>query len=285
MRNQSYYRDMDNPGCNIHHDGDPLVVNCSGYVCMDMPFITRHEYGRVDYYLQIMDTGHLLAYPDKEAEEFLPGMFIIHKPTTRYHYELLPGNNVGYFWVHYSGFHAGRLLHNLGIETNRIYNTDGSVKRRQRIAQSFECIFAEFINRRPGMDEACGALLTDIMVDLARGVDKLKMGEKRKLSSLSYLHQHFQENIRVKALADMEHLSESRYREVFRQHTGFSPTDYRTALRIQYACDQLAKTDSSITKIAADCGYDDVLYFLRIFKQKKGITPGSYRNQHRYEPV
>jgi len=103
----------------------------------------------------------------------------------------------------------------------------------------------------------------------------------RKLETLAYLHSHFREETRIAELASMEHLSESRYRTVFRRHTGVSPGEYRIALRMQHACELLSQTDITVTEIAADCGYTDVLYFLRIFKNKIGMPPGEYRAQSR----
>jgi len=277
MEQQSYYRTLDNDGCSVRHDGDPLVVNCAGYARMSTPFVTNAAQGRQDYYLQIMAEGALTAYPDGLEQPFSAGMFVIYPPLTPYRYSLAQGEQMGYYWIHFSGFHAARLLMKLGLQTNRLYLTDNSEKRAARIRTGFESVFAEFINRRPGMDEACGSLLTGILVDLARGVDRLTTGEKRRLPSLAYLHKHFREDIRIEELAAMEHLSVSRYRAVFRLHTGYSPSEYRTALRLQYACDQLAKTDATVSRIAADCGYPDVLYFLRLFKLHKGITPSEYR--------
>ena len=141
----------------------------------------------------------------------------------------------------------------------------------------FARLFAEFANRRPGFDEACAALLSGILVELARGVDRAAAGPMRKLESVAYLHSHYREEVRVAELAAMEHLSESRYRAVFHQQMGTSPLDYRTALRLQHACQLLALTNRSVTEIAAECGYADPLYFMRLFHQKKQMPPGEFR--------
>lgn len=280
MEQQSYYRDIDNPGCDMPHEGEPLVLNCAGVCYIKEPFNNKSAQGRTDYYLQYMTKGCLTAWPMDTPQDFTEGMFVIYSPHTPYRYELAPGEEMQYYWIHFSGFHVVHLLRNLGIETNRIYLTDGSDKRKTRILSRFRQIFTEFMTFRPGADDSLGALLTQILVDLARGVDKLTTGEKRKLESLQYLHSHYREDTSIASLAQMEHLSVSRYRDVFRKQTGFSPMDYRTALRMQHACDLLSMTDSTITKIGEECGYPDVMYFIRIFKQKKGLTPGEYRKQY-----
>ncbi len=280
MEQQGYYRSGSVMDSNVQSSEEPLIVNCTGIAYLEKPFSNRTVM-REDYYLQYMTDGRLTAYPDGQPKEFSRGMFIIYRPHMPYHYELAEGETMSYYWAHFTGFHAGRLLANLGLEPGRIYQTDGSDRQFERITGIFQRMFLEFINRRPGFDDACGALLTEILVRLARGADKIQAGEMRKLETLAYLHSHFREETRIAELASMEHLSESRYRTVFRRHTGVSPGEYRIALRMQHACELLSQTDITVTEIAADCGYTDVLYFLRIFKNKIGMPPGEYRAQSR----
>lgn len=281
MKTQSYYRDMTIVGCDIRSEGEPLQLNCAGIHSDDRPIAQHNVSGRQDFYLQYVTKGRLTVHSFGESQELTPGMFLIYRPRTPYRYEVLPGDTLTYFWAHFTGFHAGRLLSNLGVETNRLYRTEGGERQNARIIGEFGRLFAEFVHRRPGFDEASAAILSGILVQLARGADKAAAGPMRKLESVSYLHRHFREEVRVSELAAMEHLSESRYRTVFRFHTGMSPGDYRTALRLQYACHQLTLTDRTVTEIAADCGYSDPLYFMRIFRLKKNMTPGEYRERAR----
>jgi len=278
---QAYYRDMAVSGGNEKSEAQPLQVNCAGYYYSQKSFRQQIRSGRNDYYLQFVTEGRLIVKTFREPQELLPGMFTLYRPHTSYGYDLMPGDSIGYCWIHFTGFHAGRLLSNLGIETDRIGCTDATEKRMHRICGDFQRLFSEFVNRRPGFDDICGAILTEILVELARGEARASAGPRRKLESVAWLHSHYMEDHRIADLAAMEHLSESRYRDVFRRHTGLSPGDYRTALRLQHACEQLTVTDNTITEIAQDCGYTDVLYFMRIFKVKKGITPGEYRERSR----
>ena len=280
MEQQTYYRRGGVLESNMQSAEEPLIVNCTGIAYLDKPFANR-TMSRRDYYLQYMTHGQLTAYPEGKAEIFSRGMFIIYRPGMPYHYELAEGESMSYYWIHFTGFHAGRLLANLGLEPGRIYHTDGSTRQAERIEGLFRSMFGEFANRRAGFDDACGALLSRILVELTRGADKASVGEIRKLETVAYLHTHFREETCISDLAAMEHLSESRYRTVFHRHTGMSPGEYRIALRMQHACELLAQTDITAAEIAADCGYTDVLYFIRIFKKKIGVPPGEYRAQIR----
>lgn len=51
-------------------------------------------------------------------------------------------------------------------------------------------------------------------------------------------------------------------------------------VRLQYACQQLIMTNSSIKSICYDCGFDSLSYFYRLFKKHVGQTPVQYRKKN-----
>ncbi len=275
MENRSYYRNVALVDCSQQIDEEPLLVNCAGCCVFDSPFQTRNREGRADYYLQFVTHGRLQVWLENSLQVMEAGDFLLTRPRTPYSYFLPEGEKMGYLWVHFTGFHAGRLLSRLQLEPGRIYSADNIEKVKER----FEFLFGEFTNRQRGFDDACASRLTQILVCLSRAAATGTTDAGRKLTTLAWLHGHFADNISMGELAAMEHLSESRYRSVFRRQTGFSPSEYRIALRMQHACDLLATSGRSITDISAVCGYGDVLYFTRLFKQKIGVPPGEYRNR------
>lgn len=276
MESQSYYRFIDVESNNSADDSAPLIVNCVGYAYLDRPF--HSENTRQDYYIQFMDKGTLRLKQASGWTDFLPGQFIIHRRGTRYEYELPAGHEaMGYFWAHFTGFHVEKLLSNANIEPNRLYSVGGQNSNTKR---AFSGLFREFMMRDIGFEDSCAALLTGLIVELGRNVSSggmESMVKSRFAQSLSYIHSHYTADIKIGELAAMEHLSVSRFRDVFRIITGMSPAAYIISLRIQRACELLTTTDYTVTQISAICGYPDVLYFIRLFKRKTGVTPGAYR--------
>ncbi len=64
---------------------------------------------------------------------------------------------------------------------------------------------------------------------------------------------------------------------LFRQELHTTPNKYLTDLRLQSAADLLrGGTGRSITEIARMCGYNDPLYFSRMFKKRYGVSPREY---------
>ena len=94
---------------------------------------------------------------------------------------------------------------------------------------------------------------------------------------LNYINDHISEDIKRKVLADIAHLSETRFHYVFKDIMDMSPMDYLRTLRIQKAQQRLLTTNDSIAEIARDVGIENVFHFSKIFKNKFHMSPLHYR--------
>lgn len=66
-----------------------------------------------------------------------------------------------------------------------------------------------------------------------------------------------------------------------RRFLGLSPTQYINRIRIQHAAMLLSGTDRMLADVASDCGFENISYFHRLFREQYGTTPRSYRIRHR----
>lgn len=71
----------------------------------------------------------------------------------------------------------------------------------------------------------------------------------------------------------------SKFRKVFKDYTGFSPTQYFLRLKMEQAKDYLLSTSLSGKEIAFRLGFDSVSYFIKLFRQYHGQTPSEVRWQ------
>lgn len=93
----------------------------------------------------------------------------------------------------------------------------------------------------------------------------------------SYMEEHLAEDITLKDLASLTATNPQYLCRFFKEISGISPIQYLINRRIDMAAAMLLETDKSILAISMDCGFENVSYFIRKFKQKKGVTPGEYR--------
>lgn len=79
-------------------------------------------------------------------------------------------------------------------------------------------------------------------------------------------------------LARLVCMSYSKFRKIFKEYTGFAPSQYIQEVRINMAKEMLTNTSRSIKEIAFELGYENKDYFFTVFKKVVGITPANYRS-------
>ena len=88
---------------------------------------------------------------------------------------------------------------------------------------------------------------------------------------------HPTENYTTARLCDMAGLGETRFRKLFKEQTGKSPGEYLRDMRMTVAGRRLLLSSESVSDIAYSVGYEDVNFFIRVFKKHFGVTPNQYR--------
>ena len=91
------------------------------------------------------------------------------------------------------------------------------------------------------------------------------------------LDQHYLESLSVQALSEELQMSRSYLSEQFRKRAGCSIKTYVTRLRMKHACMRMIDHRLTIRSVAEECGYDDPLFFSRVFKKHYGMSPRQYQ--------
>ncbi len=100
-------------------------------------------------------------------------------------------------------------------------------------------------------------------------------------SMLEYIEMHYAEDLAVEDIANAVSISSSACLRCFRQMIGNSPMQYVKQLRIRKAAELLETTEKTAQDIALSCGFNDVSYFTKTFKELLGCTPTQYRRSFR----
>lgn len=94
---------------------------------------------------------------------------------------------------------------------------------------------------------------------------------------IKYIYDNYNKPLSIKELSRIAGYSEYHFIRFFKSQTGKTCTNFINALRIEKSLDLLINTNLSITDIAFNVGYDDVSYFIKIFKRLTCKTPSNYR--------
>lgn len=103
---------------------------------------------------------------------------------------------------------------------------------------------------------------------------------------MAQLHQILQANMGDTALsstlvAEKMFISQRQLNRKVKMLTNVDTATYIREFRILFAKQMLKNTDSSVTDIYIQCGFESPSYFSKIFKQSVGMTPTEYRKKNR----
>jgi len=92
-----------------------------------------------------------------------------------------------------------------------------------------------------------------------------------------YIQEHFHCSITRINIANRFNISPNHLSRMFRQQGHMTLADYITWVRIDRAKFILRKYPLRLNEVATRCGFQDVNYFFRVFKNRTGHTPSEYR--------
>ncbi|MBU1174635.1 MAG: arabinose operon transcriptional regulator AraC [Alphaproteobacteria bacterium] len=101
--------------------------------------------------------------------------------------------------------------------------------------------------------------------------------DERVLAACHLISQDLQRSASVSDIAQSVCLSPSRLSHLFRTHLGMGVIQWRECQRLQYAKQLLRVTNVPIKSLSQMVGYDDPLYFSRVFRRQVGMSPNSFR--------
>ena len=107
---------------------------------------------------------------------------------------------------------------------------------------------------------------------------ELRDGERIK-QMLRYMEEHFCEQLTMERVAASAAISPSECLRCFHSTIGITPIQYLKQYRIQRAAKLLAETSMKIVDVGTECGFQEMSYFARAFREIKGCTPSEFRKR------
>jgi len=100
-------------------------------------------------------------------------------------------------------------------------------------------------------------------------------------SIVSYIKQNYYQQISLQDVADSQYLTPEYLSKFFKVHMGMTFSKYLNEFRLAQAVKELIRTDNSVTKIAMNNGFPNLVAFNKVFREVYDTTPAEYRNQIR----
>ena len=125
------------------------------------------------------------------------------------------------------------------------------------------------------------ALIAEHMISIQTDISPKHLRDSERIKTmLQYIMDNYGKAIDTTAIARSASVSESECLRCFRAAIGTTPIRYLREYRIEQAANRLANSQASIADIAAGCGFQDISYFTKTFREMKGVTPKVYQKEH-----
>lgn len=262
---------------------NPLVVTSCGNYRMKTReiFETKRNKGRKDFQILYISAGRAHFFIDGEEHIVTAGNIVVYFPNEPQHYRYYKEEHTAVYWVHFTGSKVEEILEHYHIVKGNHIIYSGT-------SPDFQWMFGQIIQElqlcRPKYEEMLALHLYNILVLISRSLEinhKFTDAMEKDVSfAIYYFRENFNKEINIEEFAESKNISVGWFIRCFRQITGQTPLQYIINLRISNAQMLLETTDYSISQISESVGYENQLYFSRIFRKQTGFSPKEYRKNH-----
>ncbi|MBO5008010.1 MAG: helix-turn-helix transcriptional regulator [Clostridia bacterium] len=130
----------------------------------------------------------------------------------------------------------------------------------------------------------CTMIDNNLMVNTPGSFCKHSQCDDIKLC-IDYMNKNYHKKIKLAELASLIHISPNYFCNYFKDYTGTSPFGQLNYIRIRKACTLLSTGNDTIANIAKNCGFENMSFFIKKFKEVMGCTPSAYRKEMTNTPI
>ena len=278
------YVDEENP--NLEDLSVPLRINnCGYYRVHTTPVIeTPHPEGRNDYQLLYIAAGKGEFYfkGSQEPTIVTKGNMILFRPGEPQVYYYYAVDKTEVYWVHFTGFKVEEYLdrYELPKDENVFYTG---------VSPDYPWIYNQIIRelqiQRVNHEDMISLYMHHILITINRYIKEGRETKNDTINDIERAAHYFKDNynkpISIEQYAEEHLMSVNWFIHSFKNVMKVSPMQYVISLRISTAKGYLENSEKNIAEISNEVGYENALYFSRLFRKYTGMTPTEYRKRNK----
>lgn len=212
-----------------------------------------------------------------------PGQVLLLPQGVAHRYEADAAVPWTIYWVHFQGTGSAIFNQHLGDRDGLPQIAQAGIS--PQLIAHFRSLLAV---HRTGYDTAAFInaanllrhLLTLIALEFRR--TRASSQESFDLETVQNLMlEHIGQSLDLDTLAAAAKLSRFHFSAKYKSLTGYSPIRHFLNMKMEHACHLLDSSELGVKGVAAALGYDDPLYFSRLFRRTVGLSPRHYRRSVR----
>lgn len=149
------------------------------------------------------------------------------------------------------------------------------------VSALFKKLFSVWVAKNDGYYYECISLLYKILAEMQKQ-NYIPLNQYDTIKpAIEYIMENFlKSKISVPLLAEKCGISEAYLKKLFVKKFGMSPIKYIIQLKINHACDLLRSGQYTVSNVSELCGYDNVYFFSRQFKEYVGTSPTVFAEKY-----
>lgn len=244
-------------------------------------FIDRPQ-GMKGYIINLTIKGRGQVFRDEDAFDCEPGDLLLFQPKTPHYYGRSAESES---WHHRWIYFRPRAYWSDWLAWQDETQGVGRLRLPERLRTEFERLFANIeqthTSGRRFAEELAMNLLERLLL---RAVEEdprshQQIRDPRVIEACQFVTSNLAGELKIDEVANHVCLSPSRLAHLFREQMGVNLLRWREDQRVIRAKLLLQTTQEPIATIGRIVGYDDQLYFSRVFRKRVGVSPSDFRRR------
>lgn len=260
----------------LHHREHFIITKCDFYFLKDtkltMPNDSLYISLRLEY-AKHLPPGKIIAYLEETGS---PINTLMRKGSRVAYTEVL--YSPSFYKIHIETLFTAQKASPLEI----LKNMGGEHNWSAEIMNVLKKIYACSLNGMAAELYYIGGAyaLMSAVIEMGNGrLPKKSADYESIVQVIQYIDDNFSHTIKLSELSRLANMSATKLKNLFKQFTGRTVSEYILSKKTDYASHLLADSDLSIEELAKKVGFDTVSGFSTSFKKQTGIPPSEYRRQ------
>lgn len=264
----------------------------------DLPLSENSQYGMstpCDARFFYVRAGEGEIFAEGHTYLMQVGSVLLLPPGTPYHL-LTPRTGVTYFALNFDytmekcdltvpippkpseEFQMSDCICRVDLEDAPVFSAPLYLRNMFLLEPSLASIENEYLKKMVYYEVRMSAVFFKVLTDCLRStlLSGAPEGRAVGVEILDYLHRHYREPLTNESIGARFGFHKNYVSEMVKTLTGKPLHQYLLYIRLNHAWELLEGGGKSIGEIAHDCGFEDLCYFSRYFKQVFGHAPSYY---------
>ncbi len=238
--------------------------------------------GHDDFIMLYCASGAGELVTESYQGQVVSGDLIVLPPGSKHRYASQDKSPWTLFWCHFRGDHASNFYQQMPLRANNpilhgsndltLQNSFSSLIRTVRKAYNI----SDYIHVANHLRHTL-ALIEPLYRQSISSPIRTILSEASVSEIREYMRDNLHKQLSLDDLARISKLSKYHFNRKYKALTGYSPLQHFIQLKIEQACFLLESSHLRIADIAFQLGYDDPLYFSRVFRKVMAVSPSQYR--------